>query len=48
MQADGIPETAVVTQLGLFEFLQMPFGLKNAAQAFRRLVDNVGQGSISF
>ena len=34
---------APITPFGLFEYLRMPFGLKNTAQAFQRLVDVVCQ-----
>ena len=39
-----IPKTAIATPFGLFEFLKMPFGLRNTAQTFQRFIDQVLQG----
>ena len=36
-----IPKTVVTTPFGLFKFLRMPFGLRNAAQTFQRFIDQV-------
>ncbi len=37
-------KTAVATPFGLCEILRMHFGLRNAAQAFQRFIDEVFQG----
>ena len=41
---DDVPKTAISTPFGLFEFLRMPFGLRNAAQTFQRFIDAVLRG----
>ena len=41
VRQEDVPKTAIATPFGLFEFTRMPFGLKNSAQTFQRLMDSV-------
>jgi hypothetical protein len=41
---EDIQKTAIATPFGLWEFLFMAFGLRNAAQALQRLKDNLLMG----
>ena len=41
MAEEDIQKTAIVTPFGLFEFLVMPFGLRNATQTFQRYIDSL-------
>ena len=44
MHPDDIEKTAITTPFGLFEFLRMPFGLKNAGKTFQRFINEVTNG----
>ena len=44
VSAIDIPKIAIITPFGLYEFLRMLFGLKNAAQSFQHLKDTCVSG----
>jgi Reverse transcriptase (RNA-dependent DNA polymerase) len=41
MAAADIAKTAITTPFGMFEYIYIQFGLKNAAQTFQRLMDRI-------
>lgn len=41
MKEADIEKTAITTCFGLFEYVRMPFGLRNAGQTFQRMVDEI-------
>jgi hypothetical protein len=44
VRAEDIPNMAIITPFGLWEFLLMPFRLKNTVQSFQRLMDRLMAG----
>ena len=38
---DEIEKTAVLTPFGLYEYVYMPFGLRNSASSFQRFIDHI-------
>lgn len=41
MAKEDVPKTVLATTRGLYEFVRMPFGLRNASNTFQRLMDQL-------
>ena len=48
MEKRSIPKTAITTPFGLYEYIRMPFGLKNSASHFVRYVHSILRGLDKF
>lgn len=44
MATEDVYKTAITTSFGMFEFIRMPFGLRNSAQTFQRFINEVFRG----